>query len=40
LTPGIGKIFIVVDEDIDPHDLDAVMWALVFRVQPHRDVQT
>ena len=40
LTPGIGKIFIVVDEDIDPHDLDAVMWALVFRVQPHRDIQT
>jgi len=40
LTPGLGKIFIVVDEDIDPHDLDAVMWALVFRVQPHRDIQT
>jgi 4-hydroxy-3-polyprenylbenzoate decarboxylase len=39
LTPGIGKIFVVVDEDIDPHDLDAVMWALVFRVQPHRDIQ-
>jgi 4-hydroxy-3-polyprenylbenzoate decarboxylase len=40
LTPGIGKMFIVVDEDIDPHDLDAVMWAMVFRVQPHRDIQT
>ena len=40
LTPGLGKIFIVVDEDIDPHDLDAVMWAMVFRVQPHRDIQT
>ncbi len=39
LTPGIGKIFVVVDEDIDPHDLDAVLWALVFRVQPHRDIQ-
>ena len=38
LTPGLGKIFVVVDEDIDPRDLDAVIWALVFRVQPHRDI--
>ncbi len=39
LTLGLGKIFIVVDEDIDPRDLDAVLWALVFRVQPSRDIQ-
>ena len=38
LTPGIGKLFIAVDEDIDPRDMDAILWALVFRVQPHRDI--
>ena len=37
---GDRQILIVVDEDIDPHDLDAVMWAMVFRVHPHRDIQT
>lgn len=36
-TPGLGKFFVVVDDDIDPRDLDAVIWALVFRAQPHRD---
>jgi 4-hydroxy-3-polyprenylbenzoate decarboxylase len=38
LTPGLGKFFVVVDDDIDPRDMDAVIWALVFRVQPHRDI--
>ena len=38
LTPGLGKFFVVVDDDIDPRDLDAVIWALVFRAQPHRDI--
>jgi 4-hydroxy-3-polyprenylbenzoate decarboxylase len=37
-TPGLGKFFVVVDDDIDPRDLDAVVWALVFRAQPHRDI--
>ena len=36
--PGLLKLVIAVDKDIDPEDLDAVMWALVTRVQPHRDV--
>lgn len=34
-----GKFFIVVDEDIDPHDVDSVIWAMSWRVQPARDVQ-
>lgn len=34
---GIGKVFITVDEDIDPHDPESVIWALSFRMQPHRD---
>ncbi|MDP2644698.1 MAG: UbiD family decarboxylase [Desulfobacterales bacterium] len=37
--PVIGKIAIVVDEDIDPHDPDAVNWALSYAMQPHRDVR-
>lgn len=36
---AIGKIFIVVDEDIDPRDADSVNWALSFRMQPHRDTR-
>jgi 4-hydroxy-3-polyprenylbenzoate decarboxylase len=39
LVPTIGKIIIVVDEDIDPRDPDSVNWALSFRMQPHRDVR-
>ena len=34
----IGKIFIAVDEDIDPADPDSVNWAMSFRMQPARDV--
>lgn len=33
-----GKIYIAVDEDIDPQDPDAVNWAMTFRMQPHRDL--
>lgn len=33
----IGKFTIVVDTDIDPSDLESVIWALSTRVQPHRD---
>ncbi|MBI4334726.1 MAG: UbiD family decarboxylase [Chloroflexi bacterium] len=39
LMPAVGKMVIVVDEDIDPHDQDAVNWALGFSMQPHRDVR-
>jgi 4-hydroxy-3-polyprenylbenzoate decarboxylase len=37
--PREAKICIAVDEDIDPHDLESVVWALSFRMQPHRDVR-
>jgi 4-hydroxy-3-polyprenylbenzoate decarboxylase len=36
----VGKMIIAVDEDIDPADLDAVVWALSYRMQPHADMVT
>lgn len=33
------KIIIAVDEDIDPWDLESVMWAVINRHQSHRDVK-
>lgn len=35
----LGKLVIAVDEDIDPENMDAVMWALSYRMKPHRDVR-
>jgi 4-hydroxy-3-polyprenylbenzoate decarboxylase len=35
----LGKIAIVVDEDVDIRDPWAVFWAMSFRMQPHRDVR-
>ncbi|MBI4296448.1 MAG: UbiD family decarboxylase [Chloroflexi bacterium] len=32
------KIVIAVDDDIDPRDMDSVMWALGSRMQPDRDI--
>ena len=37
--PRIGKIVVVVDHDIDPHDPESVIWALSYRMQPHRDTE-
>lgn len=39
LDARIGKIIVVVDDDIDPHSIDSVVWAMSFRMQPHRDSQ-
>lgn len=36
--PATGKVVIAVDEDINPRNMDAVLWALAFRMQPHRDM--
>lgn len=36
---GVGKFVVAVDEDIDPWDLEMVMWAITFRSAPHNDVQ-
>lgn len=38
-APNIGKVFIAVDEDIDPKDPDSFLWALSYRMQPHLDTQ-
>ena len=35
----MGKIIIAVDDDIDPENLESVVWALSFRTQPHRDMR-
>jgi len=34
----MGKLIIVVDDDIDARDLDSVLWAMAFRMQPAEDV--
>jgi 4-hydroxy-3-polyprenylbenzoate decarboxylase len=39
LGADVGKVLVVVDEDIDARDPDSVNWALSFRMQPHRDVK-
>ncbi|MBI3089840.1 MAG: UbiD family decarboxylase [Candidatus Tectomicrobia bacterium] len=36
--PTIGKIFVAVDETVDPRDPEAVNWALCYFMQPHRDM--
>ena len=37
--PGVGKIAIAVDEDIDPYNWDAIMWAMSYRMDPQHDVE-
>ena len=34
----VGKMVIAVDEDIDAGDLESVLWALSYRMQPDRDM--
>ena len=36
---SLGKIFIAVDADVDPDSMDAVLWALSYAMQPHRDIE-
>lgn len=36
---SLGKIFVAVDADIDPDNIEAVQWALSYSMQPHRDVE-
>lgn len=36
---SLGKIFIAVDSDVEPNSMDAVLWALSYSMQPHRDVE-
>lgn len=37
--PSMGKLIVAVDDDVDPSDLESVVWALAFRMQPQRDVR-
>ena len=37
--PSLGKIFIAVDADVDPNAMDAILWALSYSMQPHRDAE-
>ena len=39
LAPLHPKIIVVVDEDIDPTNIDAVIWAICYRMQPDRDMR-
>jgi 4-hydroxy-3-polyprenylbenzoate decarboxylase len=34
-----GKIVIALSDDIDPENLDSVIWSMVFRSKPHLDVK-
>ena len=36
---GVGKMVVAVDEDINPDDMDSVLWAMSYRCVPHKDVQ-
>ena len=36
---SLGKMFIAVDSDVDPESMDAVLWALSYATQPHRDAE-
>ncbi|MDP2730983.1 MAG: UbiD family decarboxylase [Dehalococcoidales bacterium] len=40
LDTALAKIIIAVDDDIDPRDLDSVVWALCYRMQPHCDIRS
>jgi UbiD family decarboxylase len=35
----VGKIIIAVNDDIDPRNLDSVIWAMSFRCSPHEDME-
>jgi UbiD family decarboxylase len=37
-APQFGKMTVVVDDDIDIRDINHVLWAVSFRVQPEKDV--
>jgi 4-hydroxy-3-polyprenylbenzoate decarboxylase len=37
--PSMGKIIVAVNDDIDPDDLESLVWALAFRTQPKQDVR-
>ena len=34
-----SKMIVVVDDDIDPRDTESIVWAITYRLQPHRDMK-
>ena len=34
-----GKLTIAIDDDIDPNNADALLWAMTYRAKPHLDMQ-
>jgi 4-hydroxy-3-polyprenylbenzoate decarboxylase len=34
-----GKFVIAIDDDIDPNNADAILWAMTYRAKPHLDMQ-
>jgi UbiD family decarboxylase len=38
-SSSVGKMTIAVNEDIDPENLDMVMWAMAYRMRPHQDMR-
>ena len=38
-SSAVGKMTIAVNEDIEPENLDMVMWALAYRMRPHQDMR-
>jgi 4-hydroxy-3-polyprenylbenzoate decarboxylase len=38
LQASSGKIIVALNDDIDPENMDAVLWAIAFRAKPHLDM--
>jgi UbiD family decarboxylase len=38
-SSSVGKMTIAVNEDIDPENLDMVMWAIAYRTRPNQDLR-
>jgi UbiD family decarboxylase len=38
-SSSVGKLTIAVNDDIDPENLDMVMWAMSYRMRPHQDMR-
>lgn len=38
-SSAVGKMIIAVNEDIEPENLDAVFWAMAYRMRPHQDMR-
>ena len=39
LQPASGKMVVAINDDIDPKNSDAILWAMAYRARPHLDMQ-